>query len=43
MGTQFKDVADMFKRLPKAAERARAFVSKAARFVGYALNKRRDL
>lgn len=31
MGTQFKDVADMFKRLPKAAERARAFVSKAAR------------
>ncbi len=31
MGTQFKDVADMFKQLPKVAERARAFVGKAAR------------
>lgn len=31
MGTQFKDVADMFKRLPKVAERARAFVGKATR------------
>mgnify|MGYP001288997918 FL=1 len=31
MGTRFKNTIDMFRQLPKVAERARAFVGKAAR------------